>query len=75
MNKNYNEKFYVAEKESSKNSSDILISYVIERLNCRAIIDFGCGGGERLKSAKQRTGAQKVLGLDGEWVREYLEIE
>lgn len=75
MNKNYDTNFYVVEKEASKNASDILIPYVIERLNCRTVIDFGCGVGECLNAAKKCTGIEKVMGLDGEWVREHLKIE
>lgn len=74
MNKNYDGNFYVAEKEISKRSSDILIPYVIERLNCRTVVDFGCGVGEALKAVKKCTGIEKVMGLDGEWVSEHLEI-
>lgn len=74
MKKNYDEDFYGAEKECSKNSAGILIPYILERLNCRTVVDFGCGVGECLNVVKQCAGIEKVMGIDGEWVREYLEI-
>lgn len=75
MKKNYDGNFYSAEKKDSKSSSDILFSYICERLKCKTIIDFGCGVGEWLKTAKNYTYVKKVLGCDGEWAREYLEID
>ena len=75
MNKNYDNNFYTKEKETSKKSADVIIPYIIERLNCRTVVDFGCGVGEFLNTVKQCTRIEKVKGLDGEWVREHLEIE
>lgn len=74
MEKNYDGVFYEDEKKYSKKSSDILIPYVIERLGCRTVVDFGCGVGECLNAAKQCAGVEKVTGLDGEWVRGRLVI-
>lgn len=75
MNKNYDKNFYATEKEASKSASDILIPYVIEHLNCKSVIDFGCGVGKCLSAAKKCSGIKKIMGLDGGWVREQLEIE
>lgn len=73
--KNYDKDFYRTEEEHSKSFSSILMPYLLERLNCKSIVDFGCGVGEYLNLAKKYMGIEKVRGLDGEWVREYLEIE
>lgn len=76
MNKNYDRDFYGTEKEYSRNSADILIPYILERLQCKTVVDFGCGVGECLNAVKNvEGGAERVMGLDGEWVREHLEIE
>lgn len=75
MNRNYDGNFYLTEKEHSESASDILIPYVIEHLNCKSVIDFGCGVGKCLNMAKKCSGIEKIMGLDGGWVREQLEID
>lgn len=74
MNKNYDEDFYILEKESSEGFSSIVIPYVIERLKCKTVIDFGCGVGQCLNNVKRCNGIEKVMGLDGQWVEKHLEI-
>lgn len=75
MNKNYDGNFYVVEKNGSKSFSNILMPYILERLKCKTVVDFGCGVGEWLSAVKQCANVEKVLGIDGEWVREHLEID
>lgn len=75
MNTNYDGYFYEEEKECAQKFSSILIPYVLERLKCKTVVDFGCGVGECLNVVKQCPGIEKVMGLDGEWVREHLEIK
>lgn len=45
-----------------------IIPYVLERLNPKSIVDFGCGEGLWLMEAKRNDGSIKVLGLDGNYI-------
>ncbi len=74
MKKIYNSEFYEGESESALSAAQIIFPYVIGRIGCKSIIDFGCGTGEWLKVAKELGGITKVLGLDGIYVKEYLKI-
>lgn len=74
MKKIYDEKFYEVESESALSAAQMILPYVVERLGCKRIVDFGCGTGEWLETAKKCKGVEHVLGLDGSYVKDYLKI-
>jgi SAM-dependent methyltransferase len=49
-------------------SPRIIIPELIKLFQPRSIVDFGCGIGTFLKVAKEN-GVEKILGLDGPWVK------
>lgn len=49
--------------------------YVINKLKSKSIIDFGCGTGEWLLAAKSCESVEKILGIDGEYARNYLKLK
>ena len=81
MFEKYGKEFYMSEGESAKRASEILLPYILERMDCRSIIDFGCETGEWLKIAKNFRGRNKeevereITGIDGEYAKDYLQIQ
>lgn len=67
----YGTAFYEVEGESAKKSSQVILPYVIEILQPKSIVDFGCGTGEWLHTAKKFDCVEKVLGLDGVYVTDF----
>lgn len=67
----YGTVFYEMEGESAKKSSQVILPYVIEKLQPKSIVDFGCGTGEWLYTAKQFDCVEKVLGLDGVYAKDF----
>jgi trans-aconitate methyltransferase len=45
----------------------IIVSYLMEKINPKSVIDIGCGIGTFLKVFKEY-GVDDILGIDGEWV-------
>ncbi|MBO4601352.1 MAG: glycosyltransferase [Bacilli bacterium] len=65
-NKLYDKNFYETNKKDIVSAEKIL-PFVLDKLNPKSIVDFGCGAGTWLNVAKQN-GCKEVLGLDGEYV-------
>lgn len=74
MKKIYDKRFYEDEGSSAFFSAQIILPYVMKHIKCKTVIDFGCGTGEWLKIAKESCGIEHILGIDGEYVKEYLKI-
>ncbi len=70
----YEENFYELEKTVSLSNAEIILPYILNKIHCTSVVDFGCGAGEWLKVAKS-LGVVDVLGLDGEYARKYIVIE
>lgn len=69
----YEDKFYELEKAVSLSNAEIILPYILNKIECTSIVDFGCGVGEWLNVAKN-LGVTEVLGLDGEYAREHITI-
>ena len=53
--------------QGSLNSARILLAYLFQYWAPKSVIDFGCGLGTWLRACKE-CGAQRLVGLDGNWV-------
>ena len=65
----YNSAFFDYINQGSTNSAATIIPLVKSYFNVRSVIDLGCGQGAWLRRWR-RSGAQEVLGLDGDYVDE-----
>lgn len=75
VNEIYSKEFYEKETELALSAAQIILPYILNRISCKTIIDFGCGTGKWLHAAKKISKEKiQILGLDGEYAREYLEI-
>ena len=75
VNEIYSKEFYGKETEIALSAAQIILPYILNRINCKTIIDFGCGTGKWLYVAKKISKEKiRILGLDGEYAQEYLEI-
>jgi hypothetical protein len=63
----YDSAFFEYINQGSTNSATTIIPLVKSYFNVRSVIDFGCGQGAWLREWR-RSGAQEVLGLDGDYV-------
>lgn len=71
----YDETFYKAQKAESYNSANLVVPVLIQLIDPKSIVDFGCGVGTWLKSFLEN-GIGDVLGLEGAWALENgLEID
>ncbi len=66
--KNYGESFYARQREGSLNSAKAILPIVFDFFKPKSVVDFGCGVGTWLATAKQ-LGVDQCLGLEGAWVR------
>lgn len=62
----YDKKFY-EENKKAVNSANIILPFIINKLNPKNIVDFGCGSGAWLFVA-QKNGVEDILGIDGNYV-------
>jgi cyclopropane fatty-acyl-phospholipid synthase-like methyltransferase len=65
---NYGSTFYDRQREGSLNSAKIILPIVFDLVRTKSVIDFGCGVGTWLATAKQ-LGAEHCVGLEGPWVK------
>jgi SAM-dependent methyltransferase len=65
----YSQKFFSGNTASSGRSAEIIVPLIIDLLGPESVIDIGCGTGTWLSVFKSR-GIQKILGVDGTWVKE-----
>lgn len=74
----YGKEFYNGQMDWSMESAQIVIPYILEKLqhaNIRSCVDFGCGVGTWLFAIKSHVKTSDVLGLDfGEPAKEQLKI-
>lgn len=70
LERSYEGNFFAHESNSAKSSSEVIMEYIVEKLKCNSVIDFGCGTGEWLNTAKLY-GVNIVLGLDGMYADKY----
>ena len=63
----YDSAFFEYINQGSANSAATIIPLIKSYFKVRSVIDFGCGQGAWLREWR-RSGAQEVLGLDGDYV-------
>ncbi len=71
----YGTNFYNSERKTAQTASQVILPFIIEKLKCKSILDFGCGTGEWMLTAKMCEGVNKVVGVDGEYAREFINLE
>lgn len=69
----YNKQFYSGQQDGSYNSARIIIPIIMQKLKPKSVVDIGCGTGVWLK-AFQELGVKDIQGVDGEWVKDVLQI-
>ncbi|MCC6225057.1 MAG: class I SAM-dependent methyltransferase [Microthrixaceae bacterium] len=69
MNSPYDERFYVNQRDSSRQSAEVLMPFVLDLTGARSVVDLGCGVASWLAVAKEH-GVEDVLGIDGDYVDE-----
>lgn len=65
----YDDYFYFNNRFGSVRSARKILGFLLPKLQCNSIVDFGCGTGTWLWVA-QGYGVSEVLGIDGEYVPE-----
>jgi len=66
--KPYNHAFYGSQSADSATSAGEMVPYLGELLQCKSVIDVGCGVGTWLAEFR-KLGITDLLGLDGPWVK------
>lgn len=64
----YNKKFYDWIDNMVKGDAEVIMPYLIQWINPRNIVDFGCGEGIWLEAARGLDENISVLGIDGDYV-------
>ncbi|MEM0896682.1 MAG: methyltransferase domain-containing protein [Verrucomicrobiota bacterium] len=64
----YTDRFYQSQSGSSLTAAEEILPIVIEHLQPKSIVDFGCGVGTWLAAAR-KLGIEDTTGLEGEWVK------
>lgn len=64
----YNEEFFSSSEKDSKVIARIVMSQVINWINPKSIVDFGCGEGIWLSVAKTINDKIDVFGIDGDYI-------
>ena len=62
----YDKAFYETNKKDI-NSAEKILSYILNKLQPKSIVDFGCGSGTWLAVA-ENMGYKNILGIDGDYV-------
>lgn len=71
----YNNRLYDWIDKMTWQDAEIILAYVMKWLNPTSIVDFGCGEGLWLESAKRLDAGISIWGLDGDYIdRERLRI-
>ena len=71
ITRNYTSTFYDRQREGSLNSANVILPIVFDLVRPKSVIDFGCGVGTWLATAKQ-LGAERCVGLEGSWIKTQL---
>jgi hypothetical protein len=64
----YSARFYDHQRHGSSRSARIMLPIVFSEIRPASVVDVGCGMGTWLQPARE-LGANRTVGLDGEWVR------
>jgi SAM-dependent methyltransferase len=64
----YNQSFFANRQEASRISAGLVLPAIFEIVRPTSVVDFGCGTGTWLEAAK-KLGAERVLGLEGPWIK------
>jgi SAM-dependent methyltransferase len=65
----YDLEFFRKQAAQSTAAAEVIVPLVLQYIKARSVVDVGCGVGAWL-DVFSRHGAETVLGLDGDWVRE-----
>src|SRR5215472_5305571 len=65
----YDDTWYSACREGSRNAAQIFVGYLWHFIRPRSVLDVGCGRGEWLAAWREK-GAERTVGLDGPWNRQ-----
>jgi SAM-dependent methyltransferase len=68
MSSHYNEQFYKRQQSGSFSAAQISLQQIQDIIPINSVTDFGCGVGTWL-SAAEDIGANRLIGLDGPWVK------
>lgn len=63
----YSDAFFDMNKDGSKAAAERVLPWLIERLEPKSIVDFGCGVAAWLETAR-RHGVSDLLGVEGPWI-------
>lgn len=63
----YTPEFYASLQSHSRNSAEVIVPILLEILECKSVVDIGCGDGTWLK-VFQESGVEVILGIDGSYV-------
>jgi cyclopropane fatty-acyl-phospholipid synthase-like methyltransferase len=69
----YSDAFYQGLKTQSQSAAENIVPLVMKLVNPKKVVDIGCGTGSWLSVFKKQ-GVESILGVDGEWVKKWLEI-
>lgn len=64
----YDKAFYDDFDNSTKRAAELILPYVIEWIQPKSVIDFGCGEGMWLNVVKRIKSSINICGLDGEYI-------
>jgi ribosomal protein L11 methylase PrmA len=65
---NYNERFYRDTTEASIQSAKQMLGLLFSLYKPKSVVDVGCGQGAWLSVAAS-LGSERLMGLDGAWVK------
>jgi len=65
----YSDEFYSRNEEGMKNSAQTILGLLFQHFIPNSVIDIGCGQGAWLAAA-EKLGTRKLIGMDGEWIRD-----
>jgi cyclopropane fatty-acyl-phospholipid synthase-like methyltransferase len=68
ITQNYGSTFYDRQREGSLSSAKVILPIVFDLIKPKSVVDFGCGVGTWLATAKW-LGAEHCVGLEGSWVK------
>jgi hypothetical protein len=70
---NYDARFYKAQRNLTYNSAREVVPLILQMIPVGSVCDVGCGDGTWLRAFHER-GVLDFLGIDGEYVKELLQI-
>lgn len=70
----YDQDFFLRTYNVNRRSAEIVLSTLFEVVDIRSAVDVGCGLGTWLEAAQQ-LGVDSILGIDGHWLRDEVELK